>query len=176
MFDQSYRYLDGETDRQQLMADIREVRRAVIEMTESVPEDQWFVPRYHNWSLAAMLGHLLMMDSIHLLLIQLALLNIRFPISVHLVNQFNDTMANIFRQRVVASSVEGIKSKEAVLENFIMTLPIDKFTRTLYYPPEGKFLTIEQAIQVLFLHHWQNHLQTMREAEGIEDRPSTDNN
>lgn len=169
MLESNYRYLDTEKDRQLLMADIREVRRAVIQLIEVVPEDKWFEPRYHGWSLAAMLGHLLFMDNLHFVVLQLALLNVRIPAPVHLVNQVNDLMANIFRQRVVASTVRGIERKEAAIEKFIMTLPIDKFTKMVYYPPDGKTYTVEQALQVLFLYHWQHHLQTMRSVEGIED-------
>jgi hypothetical protein len=176
MLDSNYRYLDTEKDRELLMADIRDVRRSVIQLTETVPEDKWFEPRYHGWSLAAMLGHLVLMDNLYMVMIQLALLNIRIPIPEQMVNQFNDLTANVFRQRVVESSLRGIEAKEPVLEKFIMTLPIDKFTKTVYYPPDAKHYTVEQAIQVLFLHHWQNHLQTMLEVEGIEDRPQSDSN
>ncbi len=174
-FDQSLRYLDSEADRRQLLDEFRQVRRAVISMTETVPEDKWYEPRYHNWSLAAMLGHLQMMDNLNLWLIQLALVGIRPPISIALVDQWNDTMAQVFQRRLVKATIQGIEKKEQVIADFIMNLPIDKFTAQVYYPPVGKYLTIEQALQVLFLHHWQNHLQTMLDVEGIQPRDTSTN-
>ncbi len=173
-FDQSYRYLDTETDRQKLIAEMQQVRQAVMDMTETVPEAQWYEPRYHGWSLAAMLGHLQFMDHAHLLLIQMALLGIRFPLSMALIDRFNDTMSGIFRQRVVNASLEGIQSKQDKLTDFILNLPVDKFTTQVYYPPLHRYLTVEQALQVLFLHHWQNHLQTMLDVEGLQHQPPGD--
>jgi hypothetical protein len=173
-FDQSYRYLDSEDDRQRLLVELRQVRQAVRDMTQTVPEAQWYEPRYHNWSLAAMLGHLQMIDHIHLLLIQMALLGIRFPLSLQFVNQVNDFMARLFQRRVVAASLKGMEKQQAVIEAFISTLPIDQFTKQVYYPPQRKNLTIEQAVQVMFLHHWQDHLQTMLDVEGIQYEPPRD--
>lgn len=167
-FDQSFRFLDSEADRDALIADIRQVRRSVINMTTIVPEDQWYEPRYHDWSLAAMLGHLQFMDNANMMLVQLALIGVRLPISAQVVDQVNGVMAQVFRRRMVPTTVRGIENKEKVLANFILTLPIDKFTTQVFYPPVNHYLTIEQALQVLFLHHWQNHLKTMQNVEGIQ--------
>jgi predicted phosphohydrolase len=172
-FEQSFRYLDSEADRQRLLEDIRQVRRAVISMTETVPEDKWYEPRYHGWSLAAMLGHLQTMDNFNMLLIQLALVGVRLPISSSLVDSLNDTMARVFQRRLVSTTVRGIETKETVIEKFIRDLPIEKFTLQVFYPPMNKYLTIEQALQVLFLHHWQGHLQTMLDVEGIQPRDTS---
>ncbi|HLV36972.1 MAG TPA: hypothetical protein VKY59_17745 [Spirillospora sp.] len=169
-FEQSFRYLDSEADRQRLLEDVREVRRAVISMTETVPEEKWYEPRYHGWSLAAMLGHLQMMDNLNMLLIQLALVGVRLPISGYLVDSLNDMMARVFQRRLVSTTVRGIEKKEKAIEKFIRDLPIEKFTLQVFYPPMNKYLTIEQALQVLFLHHWQSHLQTMLDVEGIQPR------
>jgi hypothetical protein len=173
MIDQTYRYLDTEADRQRLLADIREVRHTVVQMIEHVPEDQWYEPRYHGWSLAGMLGHLQFMDSANLLLIKAGLLGISIPIPPQTLNSFNNFLSRVFQKRVVKTSIQGIQRREAPLEEFIMNLPIDKFTRQVFYPPMGKNLTVEQAVQVLFLHHWQEHLQTMQEVEGIQPRDSS---
>lgn len=174
-FDQSFRFLDSEDDRRRLLEDIRVVRRAVISMTETVPEEQWYAPRYHDWSLAAMLGHLQMMDHLNLWLVKMALVGMRPPISSTVVDGLNDLMAQVFRRRVVATTIRGIEKQEKVLEDFIMGLPLDKFTVQVFYPPANKYLTIEQALQVLFLHHWQNHLQTMLDVEGIQPRDTSTN-
>ncbi|MAS36794.1 MAG: hypothetical protein CL610_22505 [Anaerolineaceae bacterium] len=174
-FDQSFRFLDSETDRNALIADIRQVRQAVINMTTIVPEDQWYKPRYHDWSLAAMLGHLQFMDNAHMLLIQLALVGVRPPVSMRMVDRMNDVMAQVFRRRMVPTTIRGIEKKEKELADFIQTLPIDKFTTQVFYPPVNHYLTIEQALQVLFLHHWQNHLKTMQNVEGIQPHDASAN-
>ena len=173
-FDQSYRYLDSETDRQALIAEMQQVRQAVLDMTETVPEAQWYEARYHGWSLAAVLGHLQFMDHAHMLLIQLALVGIRFPLSLTLIDRFNDTLAGIFRNRVVKASVNGIQDKQDKIAAFIVNLPVDKFTTQVYYPPMHKYLTVEQALQVCFLHHWQDHLQTMLDVEGLQHQSPGD--
>ena len=171
---QTYRYLDTQEDREALLADMRAVRREVIAMREIVPESEWYAPRYHGWSLAAMLGHLQTVDTVSLWQIQLALIGFRPVISLSMVNQFNNALARVYQQRVIATSVRGIEKREKTLANFILTLPIDKFTVQVYHAPSAKFLTVEQAMQQLFLHHWQDHLRTMREAEGLYYEPPQD--
>lgn len=170
----TYRYLDSEEDRQTLIDDTRRVRRLVIQMTDIVPQDKWYEPRYHEWSLAAMLGHLQVVDKLMMMNIQAALLGIRFPIPITLVNQFNNRMARIYKKRVVETSVRGIQRFDVVLSDFILRLPMDKFTVQVYHPPSNKYLTVEQALQIFFLHHWQTHLQTMREVEGLHYEPPRD--
>lgn len=166
-----YRYLDSEADRKKLVEEMRRVRRLVLQTAESVPREKWYEPRYHNWSLAAMLGHLQTMDNLSLLQIKLALIGIRFPFPLGLLDKFNDTMARIFRNRVVETSIRGIEKNEKRVADLIMHLPMNKFTVQVYHAPTNKYLTAEQALQVLFLQHWQGHLQTMREVEGIYYEP-----
>jgi hypothetical protein len=170
----AYRYLDTESDRQQLINDTRRVRRLVMQMTDIVPQDKWYEPRYHNWSLAAMFGHLQLMDKLMMMNIQAALIGIRFPIPITMVNQLNDTMAHIYKNRIIETTVRGLNTFENSLADFILRMPIDKFTVQVYHPPSNKYLTIEQALQVFFLHHWQGHLQTMREVEGLHYEPPRD--
>ncbi|MBZ0297770.1 MAG: hypothetical protein K8L99_34765 [Anaerolineae bacterium] len=172
--EQSYRYLDTEEDREGLLKDIRQVRKAVVEIREIVPEDQWYTPRYHNWSLAAMLGHLQLMDTLSMWQIQSALLGLRAPVSNATWNGFNNAMAQVFKNRVVETTVRGIQNKEKTIEKFILNMPVERFTVQVYHPPLGKYLTVEQAIQALFLYHWEEHLRTMRLAEGLYYEPPTD--
>jgi hypothetical protein len=167
----TYRYLDSEADRKRLVEDIRRVRRTVLQMVETVPRDKWYEPRYHDWSLAAMLGHLQAIDNLSLIQLKLALLGIRFPIPMEILNRFNNLTARIFRNRVVETTIHGIQKNEKRIADFIMYLPMDKFTAQVYHPPTNKYLTAEQAVQMLFLYHWQLHLQTMREVEGIYYEP-----
>lgn len=170
-FSRKFRFLDSEADRQELAADIHRVRQAVITLAESVPLDRHYEPRYHGWSLAALLAHLNTMDSVALLGIQLALVGIRPPLPLKLLDRFNDQTARLFQRRVVAATIRGIQAKEDPIISLILTLPMDRFTREVYHPPSERYLTIEQALQQYFLFHWQEHLQTLQRGEGIYYEP-----
>jgi hypothetical protein len=172
--DQTYRYLDTAEDREALLKDMQRVRQDVLKMCEIVPEDQWYAPRYHNWSLASMLGHLQLMDTLGLWLIQLALLGLRIPIPDTMLHSFNEMMAGVYRNRLIAASRRGIEQREKALADFILSLPVDKFTVQVFYPAMNRYMTVEQAIQALFLHHWEEHLRTMRQAEGLSYEPPQD--
>lgn len=166
-----FRYLDTEGDRQELAGDIRRVRQSVIQLAENVPVERHYEPRYHGWSLAAMLTHLNTIDNVALFGIQLSLLGIRPPLSPNALDQFNDFTARVFQRRVVATTIRGMKRNEGRIVNFLMTLPLDRFTREVYHPPTRSYLTVERALQQYFLFHWQEHLQTMQKAEGIYYEP-----
>jgi hypothetical protein len=77
----------------------------------------------------------------------------------------------VFRNRVVETTIRGIQQNEKRIADFILHLPMDKFTAQVYHIPTNRYLTVEQALQALFLHHWQGHLQSMREVEGIYYEP-----
>lgn len=168
-----YRYLDTDDDRRRLVEDMRQVRREVFRLVEIVPKEQWYEPRYHGWSLAAMLGHLQMMDRLTRWLIQLGVLGIRLPISTGLMDGFNNGIARLFQKRVVETTLKGLEKNEQQLADFIMTLPTDKFSRSVYDPALKQYLTVEQAMQEFFLYHWQEHLQTMRMVDDIHYEPPT---
>lgn len=167
----SFRFLDTQEDRAQLVEDIRRVRRAVIQIVDQVPEAKWYEPRYHGWSLAAMLGHLQFIDRVYLTTIQLALVGVRPPLPMALIDRANNIMASVYRQRVIGTTLKGIARTETRIADFIETLPMDKFTVSVYYPPRASYITVEQALQVFFLFHWQDHLTTMRAVEGISYEP-----
>src|SRR5664279_167619 len=170
---QEFRYLDTEAERQELAKDIRTVRQAVIELAESVPEAQWYEPRYHGWSLAALLAHLNTIDNFAMFAIRLSLLGIRPPLSPHALDQFNDLTARVFHRRLVATTIRGLKNNENRIIDFVMTMPIDRFTCEVYHPPTRRYLTVERALQQYFLFHWQEELQMMQKVEGIYYEPPT---
>lgn len=172
-FSREFRFLDTEADRHELVADIRRVRQAVIQLAESVPSERWYEPRYHGWTLAALLAHLNTIDNLALLGIKLALVGIRPPVSLSALNTFNDFTALVFRGRIVSTTLRSVRRNEDRVADLIMTLPLDRFTREVYHPPSGSYLTIEQAFQQYFLFHWQEHLQTMQRVEGIYYEPPT---
>ncbi len=125
-----FRYLDTEGDRQELAADIRRVRQSVIQLAESVPQDQIYVPRYHGWTLAALIAHLHTIDNVALFGIKLALLDIRAPISSSALDAFNDVTARLFQNRVLETTIRGINQNENRIIDFIMTLPLERYSRT----------------------------------------------
>ncbi len=165
---QYFLYLDTEAERRQLVDEIIRVRRAVLQIVDNVPLALRYEPRYHGWSLAAMLAHLHNTDNVSLLLIQLALLRIRIPINRKMNNRINDSAARIFRQRLVETTIKDLQRNEKRITDFIMHLPINKFTCEIFHPDLEMNMTVERAVQSLFLHHWQTHLQTMRQVEGIQ--------
>ncbi len=164
----NFLYLDTDAERKQLVDEIRYVRRAVSQIVDIVPVALRYEPRYHGWSLAAMLAHLHNTDNVSLWLIQMGLLRIRIPISKKINDRWNDFAAGIFRQRIIETTLKDIQRNEKRITDFIMRLPISKFTCEIYHPDLEVNLTVERAVQTLFLHHWQGHLQTMRQVEGIQ--------
>jgi hypothetical protein len=172
-FNREFRFLDTEAERQQLVDDIRRVRQSVVQLAESIPQERWYEPRYHGWSLGALLAHLHTIDNAALWGIKLALLGVHPPVSLPALDAFNDFTARIFQRRVVPTTIRGIQRSEDRIIDLILTLPLDRFTREIYYPPSASYLTIEQALQQLFLYHWQEHLQTMQRVEGIYYEPPT---
>lgn len=167
----NYIFLDTDEERRQLVDEIGKVRRAVLHMVDVVPQEQWYQPRYHGWSFAAMLAHLHLTDNLCLLDIQLALIGIRPPIPSSLWDRFNDVSTQVFRQRVVETTVRGIQKNEKRVASFILRLPVSKFSKEVYDPPHNRYLTVEQALQEFFLHHWHEHLKTISETEGLSYEP-----
>ncbi|MEP7290947.1 MAG: DinB family protein [Chloroflexota bacterium] len=167
----SFRYLDSDSERQQLVEDIHRVRQTVITLAETIPQDKHFEPRYHGWSLAALLTHLNTIDNFALFAIKLSLLGISPPLPLVALDQFNDLTALIFRQRLVATTIRGIQSNEKRIADFIMTLPVDRFSREVYHPPTARYQTVEQALQQYFLFHWQEHLQTLQHVDDVFYEP-----
>jgi hypothetical protein len=166
-----FRYLDTEAERQDLVADIRRVRQSVIQMAENVPPERHYEPRYHGWSLAALLAHLNTIDNFALFAIKLSLLGIHPPLSPNALDQFNDLTAKLFHQRLVSTTIRQMRTNEKRICDFIMTLPMGRFTHEVYHPPSRSYLTVERALQQYFLFHWQEHLQTMQRVEGIYYEP-----
>jgi hypothetical protein len=170
-----FRFLDTEQERKDLLEDIRQVRLTVVRMAEAVPEDRHFEPRYHGWSLAAMLTHLYVMDRIGMWQIKLALLNLAPAVSIEVINVLNDSCARLFQRRLLATTLQGIQKQEARIVEMVTTLPLDRFSKRMYYPPLGTYLTIERGIQAYYLFHWHEHLTTMQKAEGLYyEPPSTE--
>jgi len=172
--ERKYMFLDDEADRKQFIALMDETRDAVWEVVHNTPENQWYEPRYHGWSLAAMLGHMNLTDNFGMLQIKLGLRGITIPISPNFWDSLNNLTANLFRKRLVQASIDGMKKNQPRIAAFLMEIPVNKFTQRVFYPPQNKYLTVEQAVQTYFLFHWQDHLQTLR-AGGEMQTESADN-
>jgi len=161
-----YRPLGSDENRRALVAGMKQVRQDALRLVEIVPKNQWYTPRYHGWSLAAMLAHLYFMDNTTLLMMQAAMRGIAFPLPKSALNLFNNfTTARIFKEREVEATVNAIQKNESRLVAFVLRLPPDKFQRKLYDPWLECYLTVEESVQEFFLIHWQNHLKTVRDAE-----------
>lgn len=167
----AYRYLDSEQDRRQLVEDIYYIRQAVLQMVETLPADRRYEPRYHGWSPGAMLMHLHLIDSLSLWGIQLALVGIHPPVSLAMLNRFNDLTARIFKTRLVETTMRGIRRQERRIAELILTLPLDKYSKAIYDPTSEGYTTVERALQSAFLFHWQEHWQTIQRVEGIFYEP-----
>lgn len=171
----NFAFLDDKPDRQQFLAEVRQSRQAVLDVIQRVPQAQWYEPRYHGWSLGAMIGHLNLADNLGLLQIKAGLVGIRFKVSMSGVDRLNGVTANLFQKRVVESSIKSMERNQQRIADFVMQLPVSKFSTQIYYPPLAQSVTVEQAIQLYFLFHWQHHLQTMHEVEGIQPPEHSDN-
>jgi hypothetical protein len=166
-----YAILDDDAARQQLIDRITETRNAVREIAQEMPQEQWYTPRYHGWSLAAMLGHLQWVDFLSKRVIQLGLMGITVPIPSSAWNEINTFMAGVFRRRVVETSLRSIEKNDAKIAAFIRNVPLKKFRQQVFIPPLDKTLTVEQAVQELFLYHWQDHLATLQRPKVIPYEP-----
>lgn len=168
------RYLDGEAERLALIEDIRQVRQTVIDFADDTPQEQWYEPRYHGWTLAAMLSHLHNADNVALMQMKLALVGIHITLSLGMLNRINDFAARFFRARLVPTTIKDLRKNEKRIADFILYLPMDRFTREINYPPTGEMMTIERAVQQYFLFHWQHHLKTLQNGEGVSYEPPLD--
>ena len=166
-----YRYLDGESDRRELIAEFHRVREAVIQVAQTVPENRRYEPRYHGWSLGALLAHLYVSDRLALWAIQWALVGVRPPVPSPVLHGFNDLSARIFQKRVTGATIRGIRGLERRIADFTLRLPMDKFTHQVWDPSADQYLTVERAVQVAFLFHWQEHLITLQKVEGVFYEP-----
>jgi hypothetical protein len=167
------RYLDGEAERLALIEDIRSVRQTVIDFAQDIPQERWYEPRFHGWTLAAMLSHLHNADNVALMQMKLALLGIHLTVSAAMLNRINDAAARFFRARIVPTTIKDIRKNEKRIADFILYLPMDRFTREVHYPPTGEMMTIERAVQQYFLFHWRDHLRTLQGGEGVSYEPPT---
>ncbi len=170
-----YVFLDDENDRKRFLERVHAIRQDVIELIQRIPQEKWYESRYHGWSLGAMVAHLNLVDNFSLLSIKLALVGVRPAVSMPMIDQINGLTASLFRNRLVQTSVKSVYANEQRIADFLLQLPISKFSTQIYDPPLGKLITIEQYIQERFLFHWQRHLSTMQQVEGFQPRERPDN-
>lgn len=170
----AYIFLDGEEERAALVTRIAHTRRAVRYIVGSVPEDLWYTPRYHGWSLAAMLGHLNLGDNLSMLLLRSALLGLRFRMSTRRLDRINNMSTRLFQKRLVASSLSSMERNQERIAEFVRTLPMSKFSLEVYNPRTQAMTTVERGLQEFFVFHWEEHLTTLRQVEGIQPPAHSD--
>lgn len=170
--ERDYMFLDSAEDREELITQIASSRQTVRQLVEDIPEEDRYAPRYHGWSLGAMLGHLNLSDNLSLFLIRTALAGVPLQVSPGMLDRFNGFSTRMFQKRLVSSSLRGMDVNEERIATFIRRLPIDKFTVQVYHPAQGRFLTTERIVQELFLFHWHDHINEIRAGEQAVQEPS----
>ncbi|MBZ0280920.1 MAG: hypothetical protein K8L97_09270 [Anaerolineae bacterium] len=173
--EREYYSLATEENRRILIADMKKVRQEALLYTQIVPQEKWYEPRYHGWSLAFLLAHLQMMDNLTRQLMQAAMLGISLPSTMGLVNFFNDSAARLFKQRKVENAIRQIQQDEPKLIAFVLKATHPKLGRRLYDPAIDRVLTVEQAMQEFFVYHWRWHIEDIAVVDGRMDEPSISN-
>lgn len=92
------------------------------------------------------------------------------------MDRINNFTTRLFAKRLVPASLKSMGKNQVRIDDLIFDLPMDKFTQKVYFPPLNKRLLLEQAVQVMFLHHWEDHLQSMQQTENNPQRTSSDKN
>ncbi|MBZ0291500.1 MAG: hypothetical protein K8L99_02935 [Anaerolineae bacterium] len=173
--ERAWRYLDTDVERQELIDDIAQVRQAILHIVQSIPPSQWYEPRYRGQSPAGMLGYLHMTDNLGLCAIRLALVGMRFSVPMGLADRLHNITRRIFNRRLVETTFCDVSYDQHRISELIMRAPVNKFTAETYHPPSNTYLTVERALQEYFLFRWQDHLDMMREEEGLfYDPPKND--
>jgi len=73
----------------------------------------------------------------------------------------------IFQKRLVEVTMRGIRRKERDLSEFVRTVPIDALSKDVRHPGKKETYTVERAIQVFFVHHWEYQLSLMEQVDGV---------
>lgn len=166
-----YHNLHDAADKAAFIQAVRKIRRDLLRVADSVPPDQWHSPRYHDWSLATMLGHLQVTDTLAHWVMRASLSGIRLPLPLRVINGFNDLMAPLLGKRVVSATRQRLESNEAWIVDFIMQLPPEKLDTPVYSVLHQRFIPLEQGVQLYYLFHWHDHYRTMRQVDGIFYEP-----
>lgn len=168
-----FRNLEDPAEKEQFIHSVRKVRRNVLQTAQSVPPDQWYTPRYHDWSVAGMLGHLHLIDTLAKRMIQASMIGIAPPLPLGIINRFNDLLAPMLKTRNLEKTQQSILDNEAPIIAFIQEISPSKFDKRIYSVLHGGYITLEQGVQLYYLFHWHGHYQTMRQVDGIFYQPPT---
>lgn len=173
--DAQWIFLDGDEERQQVIAQVRQVRADVIAIARQVPEAEHYQLRYGVWSLTQYLVYLWAFDVGGLLLINAAAKGITLKPPYPLVRQIDLGLRSFYARRVVETTIRDIQRKEDDICRFIERVPMSALHRDVFHPAKrGKpqVYTVEQAIQFYFVRHWQARYMLMK---GMEDMFKTEN-
>jgi len=160
-------YLDGDTERQQLIDRVRGLRQDVLAVADRVPETDHFLPRYDGRSLAVTLARLAAHDTVTLWLIRAASNGYTVSVPERLVRFGDQLVCGFSQRRIIASSTQSIRRKEDTIAEFIRTVPLDVLSKDVLYPGQDAPYTVEKALQVCFVHHWQQQLDLMQQADSV---------
>ncbi|MEM6283840.1 MAG: hypothetical protein AAF787_16735 [Chloroflexota bacterium] len=168
--DEQFIYLDGTDEREQVADRVREVRRAVLHIAEQLPESHHYSPRYNGQSLAVMLARLHMFDRAMLWMIRAASNGYPIQVSRSMVGFFDAIARWAFQKRLVEVTVRGVRKQEQEIIEFVRTIPIDALSKDVPHPGKNDVYTVERAIQVFFIHHWEQQLMLMQQVDGVAGR------
>ncbi|MEL6148323.1 MAG: hypothetical protein AAFV33_11585 [Chloroflexota bacterium] len=168
--DEQFIYLDGADEREQVIERLREVRQAVLNIADQLPESHHYSPRYNGQSLAVMLARLHMFDRTMLWMIRAASNGYPLRIPRGAVG-FVDAVARwTFQKRLVEVTMRGVRKQEQEIIEFVRTVPLDALSKDVPHPGKKDVYTVERAIQVFFIHHWEQQLMLMQQVDGVAGR------
>lgn len=165
--DANYIYLDGQEEREQLIAQVQEVRQGILNLAKQVPEPHHYLPRYGHHSLAAMLVHLWLFDSAMLWLIRAAANGYTLRPAKRFIRLLDYILMRFFRKRLVSITIKNIQNREDEICEFIRTIPVDKLSADVYHPGKRNPYTIERALQIYFVQYWQHYFKVMQHVDGV---------
>ncbi|MFW5748443.1 MAG: DinB family protein [Chloroflexota bacterium] len=168
-------YLDGPAERRQVVRQISALRQHMREFTASIPSEQWYEPRYDGLTLAAILGHLNFSDNMGLMLLKMAQLGLRPATSERMLKRVNRLTIFLFRRRLIQASLQGMAHNQNRIIDYVLSLPIDQMSKSVWNPARQHFTTIEKGLQEFFIHHWQHHLAQIEAVEGMTPSQRSDN-
>lgn len=160
-------FLDGELERRQLIGQVQNIRNALLSLAKQIPEKHYYTPRYDGQSLAVMLARLQAFDTGALWLVKAASNGYSVRPPENLIATADSLIRSLARRRIVDVTIKGIRRKEVEICDFIRSVPLDVLSRDVLHPGKKEPYTVEQAMQVYFVHHWQEQLKQMQQADEV---------
>jgi hypothetical protein len=160
-------FLDGDLERRQLIGQVKNARNTLLSLAKQVPEAHYYTPRYDGHSLTVVLARLQAFDTGALWLVKAASNGYSVRPSPGLIGFIDSLISSLTRRRLVDVTIKGIREKEAEICEFIRSVPIDSLSNDVLHPGKKDPYTVEQALQVYFVHYWQDQIQRMQQTDEV---------